>query len=126
MEEDNLKTQKECDRHLPEANIARIIKKHLPKDLKLAKEAKTTFQECVSEFICFITCEACDKCNKEQRKTINGDDILYSMNILGFDHYVPILKEYLDKYRESQKLVSAESNENNSNDLTEKEEDEKC
>ena len=40
-------------------------------------------QECVSEFISFITSEASDKCQNEKRKTINGDDILWAMTTLG-------------------------------------------
>ena len=95
----------EYDRFLPVANIGRIIKNNLPKEVKLSKEAKETFQECVSEFISFITSEASDKCNLEKRKTINGDDIIYALANLGFDHYNTILKIYLEKFRESQKLI---------------------
>lgn len=59
-----------------------------------------TVQECVSEFISFITSEASDKCQQEKRKTINGDDLLWAMSTLGFDKYVEPLKLYLAKYRE--------------------------
>jgi nuclear transcription Y subunit beta len=48
---------KEQDRYLPIANIGRIMKQALPKDAKIAKEARETVQECVSEFISFITSE---------------------------------------------------------------------
>ena len=68
---------REQDRFLPIANIARIMKKVLPNNAKIAKEAKESIQECVSEFISFITSEASDKCQQEKRKTINGDDILW-------------------------------------------------
>lgn len=57
-------------------------------------------QECVSEFISFITSEASDRCHMEKRKTINGEDILFAMSTLGFDNYVEPLKVYLQKYRE--------------------------
>jgi hypothetical protein len=52
---------REQDRFLPIANIARIMKKALPGNAKIAKDAKETTQECVSEFISFITseCVAC-------------------------------------------------------------------
>lgn len=100
---DKQSKQNEYDRFLPVANIGRIIKNNLPKEVKLSKEAKETFQECVSEFISFITSEATDKCNQEKRKTINGEDIIYALSNLGFDHYNNILKTYLEKYRESQK-----------------------
>ncbi|MCD7450030.1 hypothetical protein HAX54_003086 [Datura stramonium] len=67
---------REQDRYLPIANIGRIMKKALPANAKIAKDSKDTVQECVSEFISFITSEASDKCQKEKRKTINGDDLV--------------------------------------------------
>jgi hypothetical protein len=48
---------REQDRYLPIANISRIMKKALPANAKIAKDAKETVQECVSEFISFITSE---------------------------------------------------------------------
>jgi len=91
---------REQDRFLPIANVSRIMKKALPANAKISKEAKETVQECVSEFISFITGEASDKCQKEKRKTINGDDLLWAMTTLGFEEYVDPLKIYLHKYRE--------------------------
>jgi hypothetical protein len=48
---------REQDRFLPIANISRIMKKALPTNAKIAKDAKETVQECVSEFISFVTSE---------------------------------------------------------------------
>lgn len=93
---------REQDRFLPIANISRIMKKALPANAKIAKDAKETVQECVSEFISFITSEASDKCQREKRKTINGDDLLWAMSTLGFEEYVEPLKVYLHKYRETE------------------------
>ena len=94
---------REQDRYLPIANISRIMKKSLPPNAKIAKDAKETVQECVSEFISFITSEASDKVQLEKRKTITGDDVLWAMSTLGFDKYVEPLKIYLQKYRDSVK-----------------------
>uniref|UniRef100_A0A7N0TKU1 Transcription factor CBF/NF-Y/archaeal histone domain-containing protein n=1 Tax=Kalanchoe fedtschenkoi TaxID=63787 RepID=A0A7N0TKU1_KALFE len=91
---------REQDRYLPIANISRIMKKALPPNGKIAKDAKDTVQECVSEFISFITSEASDKCQKEKRKTINGDDLLHAMSTLGFENYIDPLRFYLSRYRE--------------------------
>jgi Class 2 transcription repressor NC2, beta subunit (Dr1) len=77
------------------------MKNTLPENAKIAKDSKETVQECVSEFISFITSEASDKCMQEKRKTINGDDLLWAMSTLGFDKYVEPLKIYLSKYREA-------------------------
>ncbi|XP_054819816.1 nuclear transcription factor Y subunit B-3-like [Prosopis cineraria] len=91
---------REQDRFLPIANVSRIMKKALPANAKISKDAKETVQECVSEFISFITGEASDKCQREKRKTINGDDLLWAMTTLGFEDYVEPLKIYLQRFRE--------------------------
>eukprot|EP01018_Ginkgo_biloba_P006752 Gb_05768 [translate_table: standard] len=91
---------REQDRFLPIANVGRIMKRALPANGKISKDAKETVQECVSEFISFITGEASDKCQREKRKTINGDDLLWAMSTLGFEEYIEPLKLYLHKYRE--------------------------
>ena len=48
---------REQDRFLLIANINRIMKKSMPANAKIAKDAKETVQECVSEFISFVTSE---------------------------------------------------------------------
>ena len=47
------------------------MKNSIPQNGKIAKEAKECVQECVSEFISFITSEAAERCQQEKRKTIN-------------------------------------------------------
>ncbi|KAL5229232.1 hypothetical protein ABZP36_017497 [Zizania latifolia] len=98
---------REQDRFLPIANISRIMKKAVPANGKIAKDAKETLQECVSEFISFVTSEASDKCQKEKRKTINGEDLLWAMATLGFEEYVDPLKIYLHKYREGDSKLTS-------------------
>ncbi|KAL4562954.1 hypothetical protein LXL04_026985 [Taraxacum kok-saghyz] len=73
-------------RFLPIANISRIMKKALPANAKMAKDAKEIVQEAISEFISFITSD--DKCQKEKRKTISDDDLLWAMGTLGFEDYI--------------------------------------
>ncbi len=57
MDGDGGDPNKEQDRYLPIANIGRIMKHAWPRDAKISKEASETVQECVSEFISFITSE---------------------------------------------------------------------
>ena len=54
---------------------------------KVSKEARETMQECVSEFLLFVTSEASEICSNQKRSTINGDDIIKAMMKLGFDDY---------------------------------------
>lgn len=46
---------------------------------------------------------ASDRCQLEKRKTINGEDILWAMQSLGFENYAEVLKIYLSRYREVRK-----------------------
>ncbi|KAG5418936.1 hypothetical protein I9W82_003654 [Candida metapsilosis] len=96
---------KEQDRFLPIANVGRVMKKALPERAKLSKESKECVQECVSEFISFITSQAADKCKLEKRKTLNGEDILWAMYTLGFENYSETLKIYLAKYRQQEQAL---------------------
>ncbi|RZC48072.1 hypothetical protein C5167_041011 [Papaver somniferum] len=93
-------TVREQDRYMPIANVIRIMRKVLPSHAKISDDAKETIQECVSEYISFITSEANDRCQKEQRKTITAEDVLWAMNKLGFDEYIEPLNLYLQRYRE--------------------------
>lgn len=95
---------REQDRWLPINNVARLMKNTLPVTAKVSKDAKECMQECVSEFISFVTSEAGDRCTADKRKTINGEDILISLHALGFENYAEVLKIYLAKYRHQQAL----------------------
>ena len=93
-------TVREQDRFMPIANVIRIMRKILPPNAKISDDAKETIQECVSEYISFITSEANERCQHEQRKTITAEDVLWAMSKLGFDDYIEPLTMYLHRYRE--------------------------
>jgi len=101
--EEGIDQIRDQDRFLPIANVAKIMKGSIPDNAKIAKDAKECVQECVSEFVSFVTSEASDRCHQEKRKTINGEDLLFAMSTLGFDSYVEPLKIFLSKYRDSVK-----------------------
>jgi histone H3/H4 len=112
------------DQHLPVTNISKIMKKVLPTNAKVTKEAKEAIQQYVSELVCLVTSEAADRCTQEKRKTINGEDILWSFNVLGYENYNNCLKIYLSKYRQALrnekfdkqvKRIESASNEYNAN-----------
>ncbi|KAL8540835.1 hypothetical protein ACS0TY_002166 [Phlomoides rotata] len=90
----------EHDKLLPIANVGRIMKKILPPSAKISKEAKERMQECASEFISFVTGEASERCHKENRKTVNGDDICCALSCLGFDNYSEAMLKFLHNLRE--------------------------
>ncbi|KAJ8765077.1 hypothetical protein K2173_010556 [Erythroxylum novogranatense] len=96
------KEVREQDQYMPIANVIRIMRRILPPHAKISDDAKETVQECVSEYISFVTGEANDRCQREQRKTITAEDVLWAMGKLGFDDYVEPLSLFLSRYRESE------------------------
>ncbi|GMI85209.1 NUCLEAR FACTOR Y, SUBUNIT B9, LEAFY COTYLEDON 1, EMBRYO DEFECTIVE 212 [Hibiscus trionum] len=95
-------TVREQDQYMPIANVIRIMRRILPTHAKISDDAKETIQECVSEYISFITGEANERCQREQRKTITAEDVLWAMGKLGFDDYVEPLTVFLNRYRENE------------------------
>uniref|UniRef100_A0A8C9R0R4 Nuclear transcription factor Y, beta a n=1 Tax=Scleropages formosus TaxID=113540 RepID=A0A8C9R0R4_SCLFO len=67
---DNLREQ---DIYLPIANVARIMKNAVPQTGKIAKDAKECVQECVSEFISFITSEPLKLYLQKFREAMKGE-----------------------------------------------------
>lgn len=78
------------------------MRRILPSHAKISDDAKETIQECVSEYISFITGEANERCQREQRKTVTAEDVIWAMGKLGFDDYIEPLTVYLNRYREAE------------------------
>ncbi|KAL7135246.1 hypothetical protein ABFS83_11G080600 [Erythranthe nasuta] len=91
--------KRDADQYMPIANIIRIMRSILPAHAKIADDAKEVIQECISEFISFITVEANGRCHREYRKTITPEDVLAAMASLGFNNYLEPLTIFLNKHR---------------------------
>ncbi|PQQ04550.1 hypothetical protein Pyn_21222 [Prunus yedoensis var. nudiflora] len=86
---------REQDQYMPIANVICILRHILPPHAKISNDAKETIQECVSEYIAFITGEANERCQREQRKTVTVEDILWAMGKLRFNNYIEPLTLFL-------------------------------
>ncbi|KAL0903946.1 hypothetical protein M5K25_026010 [Dendrobium thyrsiflorum] len=51
----------EHDRLLPTVGIGRIMRQAFPENVKISREAKDFMQECVTEYISFVTTEGTTK-----------------------------------------------------------------
>ena len=91
----------EQERYLPLANISRVMRKILPAKYKVSKEAKQSMQESLSEFIAFISSEAGEKCYRDKRKTITGDDLLFGFSKLGFELYFKTMNDYFVFFKDT-------------------------
>ena len=70
-------------------------------------------QECVTEFLLFVTSEANEICKRKKRNTVQGDDIIEAMQELGFDQYIWLTKYYMNKYRDAQKAENEQRKQRN-------------
>ncbi|CAN6197970.1 unnamed protein product [Urochloa humidicola] len=93
---------REQDRLMPVANVSRIMRRALPYHAKISDDAKEVVQDCVSEFISFVTGEANERCHAEHRKTVTAEDIVWAMDRLGFDDYVSPLNTFIHRMRDSE------------------------
>ncbi len=100
---------REQDRLLPVSNVTRIMKKVIPHNFKVSKGSKETVQDCVSEFIGFITAEAAEILKSKKRKTVNSEDILLALENTGFGAYKECLIAYTNILRaeSNKKAISA-------------------
>ncbi|KAL9167112.1 hypothetical protein ABFS82_05G075400 [Erythranthe guttata] len=94
--------KREADEYMPIANITRILRRVLPTHAEIADNAKEAIQECVSEFISFITAEANRRCRRDYRRTVTSEDVLAAMASLGFDDYLESLTVFLNNHRTQQ------------------------
>ncbi|KAH9387031.1 nuclear transcription Y subunit beta [Nematocida major] len=93
---------KQSDRLLPVANVAGIMKKAIPQNAKISKDAKEMMQRASSEFIAFVTCKAQDLCKIEKRKTLTGEDLVLAVEHLGMPLHADAGRRVLYKLREGQ------------------------
>jgi nuclear transcription Y subunit beta len=100
FEDDHL-DNKQAENYFPAANVARLVKKVVPGNAKISKEAVAEIQEKVSDFISFISSEAGVHCISSNRRTVKGDDIISALSDLGYDNYAEVLSIYLSKFKES-------------------------
>lgn len=56
-------------------------------------------QSATQEFIALITSEAQERADGQKRSTLNGDDVLYALGVLGFDEYERLGRVWLSRYR---------------------------
>ncbi|KVH93563.1 Histone-fold [Cynara cardunculus var. scolymus] len=94
---------------LPWKRVLHASQKLKAKSVEYSLRDQETIQECASEFLSFVTGEASDKCHKENRKTVNGDDICWALASLGFDDSSEAIVRYLSKYREFERERAAAS-----------------
>jgi len=87
----------------------------LPPDTIITHDAKELMQLFVSKFMNKVTSEAFQQANVEHQMTVSADDLLWTVNRLGFEECVRSVGKDLKNYRNHMDGSDA-SGSNNAND----------
>ncbi|CAN6274610.1 unnamed protein product [Urochloa humidicola] len=85
---------------LPMANLVRLIRRAIPKGVKVSTSAKHLTHDCAVEFVGFVAGEASDLASAQHRRTIAPEDFTRAFRTLGFDDYVQPMTTYIRRYRD--------------------------
>jgi histone H3/H4 len=71
-----------------------------------AKDARDLLIDCSVEFITLISSEANDIAEREAKKTIAAEHVTKALEELGFEGYVPEIKDEAAEHKEKQKVCT--------------------
>ncbi|KAI9861967.1 MAG: negative cofactor 2 transcription regulator complex subunit ncb2 [Trichoglossum hirsutum] len=88
-----------------EATVQKIISEILTfkPGYSFAKDARDLLIDCSVEFITLISSEANDIAEREAKKTIAAEHVTKALEELGFEGYVPDIKDEAAEHKEKQK-----------------------
>lgn len=92
------------DLSLPRATVQKILTEILPSDTCLSKEAREALIECCINFIMIVATESNDIAEQDLKKTISTDHVINALRTLGFEHYIPVLEEFVESCRNNAKI----------------------
>jgi histone H3/H4 len=91
-----------------EATVQKIISEILVSrpGYSFAKDARDLLIDCSVEFITLISSEANDIAEREAKKTIAAEHVTKALEELGFEGYVPEIKDEAAEHKEKQKVCT--------------------
>ncbi|TNV75578.1 hypothetical protein FGO68_gene4753 [Halteria grandinella] len=66
-------------------------------EMKFDREVVELMQEIVTEFVCFVTSDVAEEVKVEKRVSLKGQDLIESLNKLGFSQIAGVLELMLPK-----------------------------
>ncbi|CAG8464001.1 3623_t:CDS:2 [Paraglomus occultum] len=78
---------------LPAASITKVAKKALDNNALFQKDARMAVTKCTTVFISFLTNYSNESARSRGKKTITADDVIKGIQELGFDEFIPRMKD---------------------------------
>ncbi|XP_068087172.1 DNA polymerase epsilon subunit 3 isoform X2 [Anabrus simplex] len=86
------------DLSLPNTVVTRLAKETLPDGVNVAKEARTAIGKAASVFVLYLTAASSSIAIKNNRKTINGQDVLKAIEETELNKFLEPLEEALGSH----------------------------
>jgi histone H3/H4 len=96
------------DFEVPASAIAKILKVALPEGAVCTKDARSAFSKAAGIFVLYITSCANDLARASKRSTINSQDIMTSLQELGYASFIPHLEATLEKMKHESEVRKAQ------------------
>lgn len=80
-------------------NVANIAERVLLNDnVTIHNDAADLIRDCVAELLSSLSCDALSMAAASGKRRVTGHDFVQSLKAFGYDHYVPPLEVYLNKW----------------------------
>lgn len=91
------------DVSLPRATLTKIVKDHLPAEMRCASDAMDMLMECCTEFIQLLSSESNELATKDHKSTITPEHVMRALQQLGFDEWAAEVKASHEEFKEEAK-----------------------
>ncbi|XP_028135923.2 DNA polymerase epsilon subunit 3 [Diabrotica virgifera virgifera] len=86
------------DLNLPNNTVQKIIKEVLPDSVYIGKDARSALSRAASVFVLYVTSQASNEAQNNNRKMLIANDVLKALEELDFENFIEPLEEVLKEH----------------------------
>eukprot|EP00210_Caulerpa_lentillifera_P002111 g2026.t1 len=86
-----------------------MIRELVPKDLNVPPESMGMLIDCCTEFVNLLSSESNEISTREKKNTIHPEHVMRALSVLGFEEFVPEVKEAWDSWKRESRQKSTTS-----------------
>eukprot|EP01122_Echinamoeba_exundans_P015365 TRINITY_DN7264_c0_g1_i1.p1 TRINITY_DN7264_c0_g1~~TRINITY_DN7264_c0_g1_i1.p1 ORF type:complete len:142 (-),score=46.07 TRINITY_DN7264_c0_g1_i1:11-436(-) len=95
-------TAKPAPTDFQQSVILRLVKEHLPDNISVGKDAKSSLTKAAKLFVQYLTAAANDYCQSCNRTLLSSNHVFGALDELELGHYKEKLQKALDEYKATQ------------------------
>uniref|UniRef100_A0A6P7FSF6 DNA polymerase epsilon subunit 3 n=1 Tax=Diabrotica virgifera virgifera TaxID=50390 RepID=A0A6P7FSF6_DIAVI len=86
------------DLNLPNNTVQKIIKEVLPDSVYIGKDARSALSRAASVFVLYVTSQASNEAQNNNRTMLIANDVLKALEELDFENFIEPLEEVLKEH----------------------------